>query len=356
MGNSTRGGNPPGALAIAGAYAGTVIGAGFASGQEILQFFTAFGRAGLLGVAVAFILFAVSGIRMLELGRRFNARSHRTVVRFAGGRWAGPALDGVLTAFLLGTAVAMASGAGAVGVEQLGWPRWLGSGLLTAVTAATVMAGLHGVVRSIGFVAPALIASVLVMSAYALATGSGLGPSLAWEGDPRLGAVPFWFVAAPLYVAYNAVLAVPVLTPLGPAASSPAALRWGGLLGGLGLALGAAAIHLAIAGHMPEAARWDIPMLHTARGFPSWVPAVYTVLLLAEVYTTAVATLFGFASRLGERGGRWFAGAVAAGGAVMLIGGQFQFAAVVGTLYPVMGVAGGALLLGLLRRHPDGPR
>ena len=309
MASTDRGRRPPGALAIAGAYAGTVIGAGFASGQEILQFFTAFGRAGLLGVAVAFVLFAAFGIRMLELGRRFDARSYRTVVRFAGGRWGGPVLDGVLTAFLLGTAVAMASGAGAVGVEQFGWPRWVGSGLLTALTAATVLAGLHGVVRSIGFVAPVLITSVLVMSVYALVTESGLGPALAWKGDPRLGAVPFWFIAAPLYVAYNSVLAVPVLTPLGPAASSPAALRWGGLLGGLGLALGATAIHLAIAGHMPEAARWDIPLLQTARTFPSWVPVLYTVLLLAEVYTTAVATLFGFASRLGERGARWFGGA-----------------------------------------------
>ena len=33
-------------IRIAGAYVGLIVGAGFASGQEILQFFTSFGWAG----------------------------------------------------------------------------------------------------------------------------------------------------------------------------------------------------------------------------------------------------------------------------------------------------------------------
>jgi len=47
---------------VAAVYIGTIVGAGFATGQEVLQFFNRFGIWGLGGLAVATILFIVSGI------------------------------------------------------------------------------------------------------------------------------------------------------------------------------------------------------------------------------------------------------------------------------------------------------
>ena len=48
------------AFTIAGAYVGTVVGAGFASGQEVLQFFTYFGLKSILAIALATLLFIFS--------------------------------------------------------------------------------------------------------------------------------------------------------------------------------------------------------------------------------------------------------------------------------------------------------
>lgn len=58
-------------------YAGTVIGAGFASGQELLQFFASYGWFGLLGVCVATILFTVFGkyCLMSALSMAFSSMS-----------------------------------------------------------------------------------------------------------------------------------------------------------------------------------------------------------------------------------------------------------------------------------------
>lgn len=343
------------AWAIAGAYVGTVVGAGFASGQEILRFFTAFGPKGLAGLAVALVLFALFGVRMLSLGRSLKAGSHRALVMFALGDRLGSVLDWILTALLAATAAAMASGAGATLAQQYDWPHWLGALLMMAASAATVLSGIRGVVRAIGMVAPVLIASVLAISIFALTSGPGLSGALAWEGTPSLAAVSPWYAASIIYVSYNLVLSVPVLAPLGAAAGSRRALLWGGLLGGVGLAVGAAAIHLAIAAGMPEAATFQIPMLYTAWGLPLWVGAAYSILLLAEVYTTAVALLFGFAARMGEEGGPRFRWAAAAGGAAAFIGGLFPFTQVVGTLYPLMGGIGLVMLVGLMRPLPSSP-
>ena len=48
-----------GVLAVAGGYAAAIIGAGFASGQEIVSFFVRYGRYGFIGIIVACVIFAL---------------------------------------------------------------------------------------------------------------------------------------------------------------------------------------------------------------------------------------------------------------------------------------------------------
>lgn len=338
-----------GAFLIASTYIGTIVGAGFASGQEVLQFFTAFGSRGLAGLAVCFLLFAAFGVRVLELGRRYGARSHKPLLQHAGGAKLGKVLDGLLTVFLLATAAAMASGAGAAGAEQFGWPRLWGSGLMVVLAVVTVLTDIHGIARAMGFTTPVLLVMVFLISGYALQADGGLVGAFAWKGDASLAAVPVWYGAAPLYVAYNMLLAIPVLAYLGATVPDWGHIRWGAVLGGAGLMIGALAIHLAVAVKMPGAAEADIPILSAASALPAWVAAAYTAVLFAEIYTTAVATLFGFATRIASPGGWGFPATVVAGGVLAAIGGRFKFAEVVGTLYPVMGGVGLLILLGLLR-------
>lgn len=352
MGNRTDRLSGHGAAAIAGTFIGTVVGAGFASGQETLQFFTVFGPKGVAGLALAAALFIVFGVRMLTVGRRLRAASHRALVEHAFGPRLAPIADVLLTGFLLATAGAMCAGAAATLAEQYSLPRGFGSALMAAISAVTVLTGINGVVTAIAFVAPLLIVSILGISAYSLSVGGGLSAAWAWQGMPGLAPVKWWSLAAGLYVAYNMLLAAPVLGPLGGTARHRGALRGGGIFGGIGLGLGAAAIHFAVAARMPGAAEFDVPMLYTAGSLPTWIPVAYSVLLLSEVYTTAVAMLFGFASRVGEFAEGRFRGAVWLGGFVSFLGGLFPFARVVGTVYPVIGVVGFLLLLGLLRPLP----
>lgn len=339
-----------GAFAIGATFIGSVIGAGFASGQEILQFFTAFGPAGLVGLFISLLLFAVGGARILSLGLRLKAQSHRALVHYSIGPVVGKFIDGLLTLFLLGTTAAMASGAGATFFEEYGIAHMIGSSGLIVLTVGTVLIGIRGVVKAVGLVAPFLIVSVFFISIQVISSGGGFTAALAWRGDTQFAAVPFWFIATPLYVAYNLFLTAPVLAPLGAVGKNRQAIFWGGFLGGTALGLCAVAMHLALAGGMPGVAALDIPILQAVKTLPSWLPHVYAILLLAEIYSTAVATLFGFASRIAEQGGGWFYTATIGGGFISLIIGQLQFSTLIGTLYPVIGVVGIIFLVGLFRQ------
>lgn len=332
------------ALTVAGTYIGTIIGAGFASGQEVMRFFTLFGPPGTVGVVAAAVLFAVFGAEILRLGHELRAASHRPVLAALGGRTLGGAMDAVVTAFLFGSTTTMVAAAGATMHEAWGLPHLAGSLALAAAATATVLLGLRGVVAAISRLSPAIVVAVLAIAAAALAAEPAAPTGLVRAGP----VVPWWPLAAVLYVSFNLVGAVAVLAPLG-AAVGRRSLSAGAVLGAAGLGLAALSIHLGIARHLGALHDAEVPMIRLATALWPWARDPYAIVMLAEIYTTAVASLFGLAARLREAWpGRTRAVAPAAG-ALSLLAAQAGFVTLVATLYPLVGAAG-LLMLWFLAR------
>ncbi|MFZ5753529.1 MAG: hypothetical protein ACOY3J_04755 [Bacillota bacterium] len=331
---------------VAATYIGTVVGAGFASGQEVLQFFGYFGPWGIAGLFLAGILFFYFGQIILRLGHELEADSHVPVIHYAGGKWLGTLIDYVITFFLFGALTAMVAGAGSIFFEQFRLSPLWGNALMVVATLVTVLAGISGVITAISFVVPLLLAAVLGISLYTLAVTGFDNITLTSAGTP---AVPRWPLAAIVYVSYNLVMAVAILAPMGKAAEKRV-LRQGALLGGLGLGVGALAILLAVLATLPGSAKFSIPMIYVAGQISPWVQTIYSIVLFAEVYTTAVGSLYGFVVRLAEPDSPRIP-YIAVGASIgAFVASQFGFTNLVRVLYPAVGYAGLLMLAGLLYR------
>ena len=57
------------------AYAGIVVGAGFSTGQEVLQFFTSHGLVSIVGILVAALILMFVSRQAAKLGYRLDAVS-----------------------------------------------------------------------------------------------------------------------------------------------------------------------------------------------------------------------------------------------------------------------------------------
>src|SRR5256885_11898453 len=69
---------------IAGAFVGVIVGAGFASGQEILQFFAGFGAIGLAGCLVAALAFVFLSMAFSTIDRKSTRlNSSHLVISYA---------------------------------------------------------------------------------------------------------------------------------------------------------------------------------------------------------------------------------------------------------------------------------
>jgi uncharacterized membrane protein YkvI len=115
---------------IAAVYIGTIVGAGFASGQELLQFFGYFGIWGIAGLLLATALFALFGAQLMLIGNRLQADSYKAVLEALGGRWLGLLLNVVITFFLFGLLVAMVAGVGATFLQEFRLPESWGLALM----------------------------------------------------------------------------------------------------------------------------------------------------------------------------------------------------------------------------------
>lgn len=344
---TNRGGKPLsfGIFTIASAYVGTVVGAGFASGQEVLRFFGAYGWLGLVGIGVVTLLFFFFGYSVLLFGHRLQAHSHVEVVRFTNGKILGFVIDLIITVFLFGALSAMIAGAGAIVEEQFGVSALWGTIAMTVITLLTVIAGTRGVVNAISGVAPFLLLSVLFLSIYSLAVNPVL-ESEVQLAETLPGATPGWLLSAVNYASYNMVIAVAVLTPMGARAKSRKDIFWSAFLGALGLGVGILAIYLCLLTNMTEIFEMEVPMVEIASNISKLIQYGFTVILFAEVYTTAVGNLYGFVRRVPLKVPKIWLILIPAFLAFLIA--QLGFSNMVRYLYPAVGYGGILFFLGVL--------
>lgn len=327
-------------------YAGTVIGAGFASGQEIMQFFISFGVYGLWGVGLATVLFVYLGLLVMLLATKLQAANYQELLRYLLGKRAGRVMDFLSLLMLPGGLVVMLAGSGAVFSEQLGLPRLLGTVLAAVVTCLVVMKGLPGVLTANLILVPVKILVLAAVSLLAFLHQGGL-PQPFPDALPVDRVAGHWSWSSVLYVSYNMVVPVAVLSSLGR--SVPVGIGMlGGALGGLILGITAGLITLAGLAFYPEVLSYQVPVLFIARNAGYILQSLLSLLIWMAILTTAIADAHGFASRLAPGGGRGYrlAGMGAALLAIPLAG--LDFNRLVQLLYPLFGYAGLILLFALL--------
>ena len=327
---------------MAATYIGTVVGAGFASGQEILTFFARFGPCGFGGLALASLLLALTAERALALGAGTGQGNtyYQSLLAMFGDRLA-PYIDTAILLFLCVLVGVMLAGAGALALA-LDCPAWLGI-LITACLGLLVLAAdIPGIVTVNKLVVP-----YLIPIAAAVALGSLGGNHLSSPPANRSG----WFPAALLYASYNTVLSFPVLIALGAAERDYRVRRLASIFGTGGLFLMGGLILTALLGCSATAMTAEAPMAAMAIGMGKTIGLAYSLLLWAGMFTSLLANAYGAAIRFRQIFGGplivW-AGATMALGIIL---SRFGFVRLVRTAYPAFGLFSLLILVRLLWRR-----
>jgi len=330
-------------IQLAGAYVGSVLGAGFASGQEHAAFFLKFGAEGFLALGVAGLMFAVFGAWLLALAHRYQTCSHTHLLEVIAPQPLATLFDALLSFFAFASLAVMMAGAGALYHALTGGPALYGVFTMAGATLGMLLLRIDRMLQVNALITAAMILVLLAVGFRSLphALGKGIG-QIASAGDW----VPEnWPAAAVLYGSYNLALTVAVFGSLGCDIQERREAILAGVGGGVILTVLSAGVLIAVASVLPEGARAEIPMLLAAGRLGPSAQRVYAGVIGTAMWTTAVASAYALARRLSFAvGGSGGLAALLVTGAALPIA-LLGFGRLVGTLYPLIGYAGAGCLI-----------
>lgn len=191
---------------------GTMIGAGFASGQEMYLFFFSYGIEGLIGVFISSIIIGVVISKTLQVVNKYKVDTYKDflTILLKKKEKITPIINFVINLFILVTFFIMIAGFGAYFEQELGINSLIGSTILAILTFIVFMTSVKGVVKANELLVPLLIGFLIIIGMINLKDihFGELGNYIiqAKEGSFILSAI--------LYSSYNSILLIPVLLTL----------------------------------------------------------------------------------------------------------------------------------------------
>ncbi|WP_223700559.1 YkvI family membrane protein [Sutcliffiella deserti] len=281
-----------GAFQIGAVFVGTIVGAGFATGKEIVQFYTQYGWIGFFSIIISGFLFIWLGTKMMLVAKRIKATSYKEFNEYLFGVSAGTVVNIFMLVILTCVGAVMLSGAGAVFEEQLGWSFQLGVLITIVLSVAIISFGVKGLVGVNLIVVPVMIGFSLFIAINALLDHGFSFMTLAAPDDAWKG-----WISPVIYVAFNLSMAQPVLVPLATEIDDEWVIKRGGFIGGLFLCLILLTCHISIAS-LPNFQAFEIPMAEVVKISMVSFFGIYIFVIYGEIFTSVVSDIFGLQRQL----------------------------------------------------------
>lgn len=358
------------ALILAGAVIAFTIGSGFATGQEIIQYFTAYGNKGLLTVLLFGICFVYYNYNFAKAGAEERFEKGNDVYRYYCGKYIGTFMDYYSTVFCYMSFFVMIGGAASTLNQQYGLPAWLGGAILAALAILTVIGGLNSLVDKIGLVGPVVITLCICIGVVTLlrdagSIGSGFeiirtGAFAEAGGETIKRAGSNWIMSGLSYAGFVLLWFASFMSALG-AHNKKKDVHYGVYIGTLAICVAIVMVMLAqianintpgITGKGIFVWNANIPNLILAERI--WKPfaSVFAIVVFAGTATASIPLLYNPCARFAKEGTRRFRFLTVGLGILgLLVGLYLPFRILVNVIYVLNGYVGALLILFMLWKN-----
>ena len=190
---------------------GTLIGAGFASGQEIYIFFYQYGVNGIFGIIISSVLLGFVTYKVLSISKENEVTNYKNFLKkFIKQERYLEIFNSIMNIFILITFYIMIAGFGAYFEQQWGMHSWIGSSLLALICYFVFLKDVSGLIKVSQYIVPLLIGCLLVIGINVIDFENifeivhYVPENTTWK----------WISDSVLYGSYNTILLIPVLIAL----------------------------------------------------------------------------------------------------------------------------------------------
>jgi uncharacterized membrane protein YkvI len=335
-------------IIYAGAFMAFLIGSGFATGQEVLQYFTSYGFWGIAGTFTVFALFVYVSTSFIMVGYNKKFEKPNDIYKYYCGKYIGTFFDYFSTLFIYMSYIVMVAGAAATINQQYGIPSIFGGILLVVLSITTVAFGLGKIVNVLGRIGPVVVVLSIVLGLYGIFSNIGglkegheIVPTL-----PVLRASTNWFLAAASYTGFCMLWLAAFISAIGSKTKNIKDGVLGMVFGVVGFCVAVLIVSLGLLAHIEAVATSQVPSLYIAGLVHPTFAFVFSVIVIAGIYTTAVPLLWTVSSRIinNDKSKNFIIVTIVIGVIGGIIGLKVPFNKLVNVVYVINGYVGFLLL------------
>lgn len=308
---------------------GTSIGAGYASGREIWEFFGSYGEKSSYYIILAMFLFAYCCQVIMQLSYQLQAPHYVHILHELTGNLIARWYDLLIFLYLFSTTVVMFAGSGAT-LEYWSIPYWWGVGVMGLSVFLIFWRDVSAVITLNSLLTPVLITTLTLVCLLFLNKEMGQLDAMSSTTEPILP-------SALAFTALNILPLVAVLSAVGSRMSKLeikiASMSSAMILCTISILYNESLLKI---GH--DVLLYEVPLFAILKFFPAKFMVAVSLMLLVAIYTTAISGIFGMVTRFSASFP--YSHKVIAGCLVLLIMPltKFGFANLIKVLYPLYGV------------------
>lgn len=330
-------------IKIAGVWISYCIGSGFATGQDMMQYFVAYGMKGFISIFIGIAIHIYVTTSYMSLGKDREFENPMNVFDYFCGRYLGKIVAALTVVYALFGPSVMISGFGATISQLVGVSATVGSIIMGVVVTATVLLGLQKMADIIGTIGPVLIiVSLLTGGLYLIGNWEKLkAGAVAAEDMELLSIGNNWFMGGVYFATWAPLMAAPFLTTTAKTINTKKEGIIGMIAGNIGYLLACFIMVAAFFCDIDGVSQVLVPTLYLAQQMSPFLTVTFIGVIILGIYSSAVPGMFTFVSTFAkEKTKRYYIIAIATGIFVTIVTMLIPFDALTNLLFSVYGALG----------------
>ncbi|MBN7774096.1 YkvI family membrane protein [Clostridium aminobutyricum] len=282
---------------LAGAFCAYMIGSGFSTGQEVLQFFSVYGVAkGIISTLVYAAITIWLIYTLYGTGQKMQFSNPYDVFEYYCGKYIGKFYTWYSVVLLYGIYVVMLAGAGATINQYFGIPAYIGGYGVAILALLTALLGVEKLINIIGVIGPIKIVFMIVVGVSAFITMASQ-PNLLSENSALIQTVGFqqasgnWLWSGILYAFLGLVFGNAFFVMNGQTAKNLREARLGGVIGAIALAGAVILLIIAENVYLDVIEGQQVPTLAIANHISPALGLIFALIIVLCIYSAVSSIL-----------------------------------------------------------------
>lgn len=315
---------------------GSLVGAGFASGQEIYLFFYKYGKLGILGLIISCLIITYIIYKTLLIILENDINNYKQFLdKIINNKKISQIINFIVNIFLIMTFYIMVSGFGAYFEQELGINYLIGTTIISVLCYSIFLKNISGVKDTSSIIVPILIIFILIIGIINFKEID----FEKFKKDKYLIENMGWIIQSLIYSSYNMILLIPVLSNLKKYLKNKKQIKYIAIFSGIIIFILALNIFLLLSRVDINFNLLEMPAVYVIGKYYKNLKIYYGIIILLSIFTTALSTGISFLENI-VKNKRYFPQIGGIMCITSLIISNFGFSNLLKILFPVFGYLG----------------